>query len=326
MALRLRASFMPNPRVLPLLDATVSPTGIDLDWETGDAGDLHEHHLRHSDFDVFEFSISNYLVTRDRPAALWDWVMIPVFASKATLGINTWVHRDAGIHGGADLAGKRFGLPDYTMTAGLWMRAQLETLWGIRSRDIEWYLGREGEQSHTRQLGFADAPPPGVSLTWSNPTELDRLLQEGRIHAAFGALDVPLDSASGRVRRLFPDRGRAFFGDFQAAVGFLPVNHVVLVQRRIVERHPWVPDALLDAFERAKQVAYRRDRTAAGVFRGGNGDMDAQRELFGADPFPYGRAANVDMLEMAARQSHADGLTVRRVDLADCIAAGVRDT
>jgi len=100
----------------------------------------------------------------------------------------------------------------------------------------------------------------------------------------------------------------------------------VLVQRRIVERHPWVPDALLDAFERAKQVAYRRDRTAAGVFRGGNGDMDAQRELFGADPFPYGRAANVDMLEMAARQSHADGLTVRRVDLADCIAAGVRDT
>jgi 4,5-dihydroxyphthalate decarboxylase len=326
MTIHLRAAFMPNPRVAPLLDGTVQPRGVELTWTTGDAGDLHEHHLRHGDFDVFEFSISNYLVTRDRPRELWDWVMIPVYASKATLGINTWVNVDAGIETGADLRGKRFGIPDYTMTAGLWMRAQMASLWGIAPQDLEWVVGRQGDQSHARQLGFGEEPPVGVTLSWSDPAGLDRRLQAGDIHAAFPALDVPLDTESGRLRRLFPDRGRAFFGDFHAKVGFLPVNHVVLVRRSLVETHPWLPEALLEAFESAKQEAYRRDRSAAGVFRGGNDDMDKQVELFGDDPFPYGLTANKAMLDMAAGQSHLDGLTRQVWDLSSFVADSVRDS
>lgn len=324
MSLRLRAAFMPNPRVVPLLDGTVSPRGIDLAWDTGDAGELHEKHLRDSEYDVFEFSISNYLVTRDRPRDLWDWVMIPVYASKATLGINTWVNVDSGIESGADLRGKRFGIPDYTMTAGLWMRAQLDELWGIGAQDVEWHVGRAGDQSHARQLGFDAEPPRGVALHWSSPTELDAMLQNGEIDAAFPALDVPLTTDSGRLRRLFPDRGRAFFADYHASTGFLPVNHVVLVQRRVVEEHPWVAESLLEAFEAAKLEAYRRDRGAAGVFRGGNDDLELQSAAFGDDPFLYGLAANESMLATAARQSHADGLISRAWDLREFVAEGVR--
>lgn len=323
MSLQLRASFMPNPRVLPLLDGTIRPTGIDLQWETGDAGDLHERHLRDGDFDVFEFSISNYLVTRDRPKPLWDWLMLPVHASKATLGINTWVNVDSEIEDGADLRGRRFGIPDYTMTAGLWMRAQMQTLWGIGPRDVEWHVGREGDQSHARQLGFDAEPPRGVNLHWSSPAALNRMLQAGEIDAAFPALDVPLDTESGRVRRLFPDRGRTFFADFYAKVGFLPINHIVLIRRSVVEKEPWVAEALLEAFEAAKFESYRRDASAAGVFRGGNDDMGWQREIFGSDPFPYGLKANQDMLAMAASQSYDDGLTRRVWDLASCVPAAL---
>lgn len=326
MNLRLRASFMTNPRVAPLIDGTVVPRGIDLDWETGDAGDLHERHLRDAEFDVFEFSISNYLVTCDRPKALWDWVMIPVYASKATLGINTWINAESGIETGADLRGRRFGIPDYTMTAGLWMRAQLATLWGIGPRDIEWHVGREGDQSHARQLGFAERPPAGIDLHWSSPGELDRMLQCGEIDAAFPALDVPIDTASGRVRKLFPDRGREFFAAFQDVAGFLPVNHVVLMRRELAESRPWVAESMLEAFEASKQEAYRRDLTAAGVFRGGNDDMEWQREHFGADPFAYGLRANRAMLDMASRQSHQDGLTGQVWNLSDLVAETVKDS
>lgn len=323
---QLRAAFMPNPRVEPLLDGSIQPSGIELHWETGDAGDLHKRHLRDSEFDVFEFSISNFLVTRDRPRDLWDWVMIPVYASKATLGINTWVNVDSGIETGADLRGKRFGIPDYTMTAGLWMRAQLATLWDIGPDEMDWFVGREGEQSHARQLGFGAAPPRGINLHWSTPSELNALLQSGDIDAAFPAQDVPLDTESGRVRRLFPDRGRDFFAQFYAKAGFLPVNHVVLVQRPLVEAEPWIAESLLDAFVAAKEESYRRDRSAAGVFRGGNDDMERQVDYFGPDPFGYGFAANAPMLEMAARQSYADGLTSRVLDLAESVAESVRDT
>lgn len=326
MTLYLRAAFMPNPRVQPLIDGTVRPDGIELRWDTGDAGDLHGRHLRDGAYDVFEFSISNYLVTLDRPRALWDWVMLPVYASKATLGINTWVSVNSGIETGADLRGRKFGVPDYTMTAGLWMRAQMDALWGIRGGDVEWYVGRSGEQSHGRQLGFSDEPPEGVTLHWSNPVELNRMLQAGEIDAAFPALDVPLDTASGRVRRLFADRGRAFFADYFRATGFLPVNHVVLVRRAVVEEHTWVAKSLLEAFEAAKQEAYRRDAAAVGVFRGGNDDLDWQREAFGEDPFPYGLGANAAMLETAARQSYADGLVSGVIDLRDFVAESVRST
>jgi 4,5-dihydroxyphthalate decarboxylase len=324
MTLRLRAAFSANPRVSPLMDGTVQIPGIELEWDTGSAGDLHERHLRDSAHDVFEFSISNYLVTRERFQDLWDWVMIPVYASKATLAVNTVINVDAGIETAADLAGRRFGIPDYTMTAGLWFRAQLDHLWGIRPGDITWVIGRHGEQSHGHQMGFEQTPPRGVTLEWSNPVEVNRMLQEGEIDAAFPAEDVPIDQSTGRVARLFPDRGRQLFTQYAATAGFLPVNHVVLVQRRLVEAEPWIAEALLEAFEAAKQEAYRRDRRARGVFRDANEDVDRQVESFGEDPFAYGLAGNLAMLDTAARQSFVDGLTSHQVDLREWVAEPVR--
>ncbi len=326
MMLRLRGAFSPNPRVAPLVDGTIRPAGIEISWEQGPPGDLHERHLRDSAHDVFEFSISNYIVTRERVNPLWDWALIPVFASKATLGLHTWVNAHAGIDSGADLAGSRFGIPDYTMTAGLWFRAQLGVLWGIRPQDIEWHVARQGDQSHGRQLGFDTDPPKGVTLRWASAAGVNSLLQTGGLDAAFPAADVPIDSSTGNVKRLFPDGGRRFFADFQSKAGFLPVNHVVLVRRRLVDQHPWVAESLYAAFEAAKREAYRRDRSAAGVFREGNDDLDWQGSAFGEDPFPYGLAANRAMLEMATRQSNLDGLTVNRWDLEEFVPRGLRGT
>jgi 4,5-dihydroxyphthalate decarboxylase len=326
MVLRLRGTFSPNPRVAPLVDGAIQPSGMEIAWESGTAGDLHEMHLRDGAHDVFEFSISNYIVTRERAKELWDWVMIPVYASKATLGLNTWVNASAGIESGADLRGKKFGIPDFTMTAGLWFRAQLDALWGIRAQDIEWYVGRQGEQSHGRQMGFDTDPPRGVTLHPTRPGDVNRMLQAGELDASFPSADVYVDTATANVRPLFPDGGRRFMADFQRAAGFLPVNHVVLVRRSLAEEQPWVPEALFEAFEAAKREAYRRDRSAAGVFRAGNDDLDWQASAFGADPFPYGFAANKPMLEMAARQSNLDGLTVNRWDLGEFVAERLRGT
>ena len=70
--LQLRGTFSPNPRLAPLLDGTVKPTGIEIQFESGSAGELHETHLRDNAFDVFEFSISHYMMTREHPGK-WEW-------------------------------------------------------------------------------------------------------------------------------------------------------------------------------------------------------------------------------------------------------------
>src|SRR5438105_3961332 len=58
--LQLHGTFSPNPRMAPLIDGTVKPEGIEITFESGQAGELHERHLRDNAFDVFEFSISHY--------------------------------------------------------------------------------------------------------------------------------------------------------------------------------------------------------------------------------------------------------------------------
>src|SRR5579862_8654082 len=120
----LRAAFSANnPRMAPLLAGTVQPAGVELAWELGDMGEMAARHLKENAFDLFEFSISDYLNVRGRANSPWDWVALPIFFSKALLQLNTWVNVDAKIDGPAALAGKRLGVGDYTMTAFLWFRA-----------------------------------------------------------------------------------------------------------------------------------------------------------------------------------------------------------
>jgi len=325
MALKLRGTFSPNPKMGPLLDGTVQPKGIELTFESGQAGDLHERHLRESAHDVFEFSISNYMITKERPRPLWDWTALPIFFSKALLAVNTVANAKAGVESAEDLRGKRFGIPDYTMTAGVWFRAMLRQLYGIRPQDMSWYVTRPREHSHGAQLGINEDGPRDVSINWLQEGEGVRMLLAGELDAAFpaGMADFPMDGPT--VRRLFPDGGRAFVEAFFRQTGFTPVNHTVLVQRKLAEKEPWVPEALFEAFERSKQEAYRRDPRARTIFHDRD-DLDWQRSVFGDDPFPVGLAANRAMLTMGAEQSNIDGLTRESAKIDELFWESLRGT
>ena len=224
----------------------------------------------------------------------------------------------------ADLKGKRFGIPDFNMTAGLWMRAMVEDLYGVRAQDVTWYVGRRADQSHGVALGLDQDPPSDVPIKWTEGIgNLSDLLVKGEIDAAFPDNNLPID-ASPAVRRLFDDGGRAFVADFVRKSGFTPVNHTLAVQRRIVEENPWVPEALFDAFERSKQEAYRRDRSTGMLFRGD--DAEEQAAIFGADPYPSGLSANRAMLQRGAAQSLAEGLIRKPVDVDALWAESLRNT
>jgi 4,5-dihydroxyphthalate decarboxylase len=267
------------------------------------------------------------MITKERPKDLWDWTAIPIFFSKAALGLNSYANAQAGIQSAADLKGKRFGIPDYTMTAGLWFRAQLKALYDILPQDMEWWVGRVGEHSHGAQMGMQENPPQGVTLKWADHEgQINEMLQSGELDAAFPAGSADIDPSTGKVRRLFEDGGRQFFADFQQKVGFLPVNHTVVVQRKLVEKEPWVAEALFEAFEASKQEAYRRDRASSMVFPRGREDFDWQESVFGPDPFKSGFKANRDMLAMAAEQSNIDGLTRQRANIDELYWQSLRNT
>jgi 4,5-dihydroxyphthalate decarboxylase len=312
---RLRAAHSNNPRLQPLRDGTIQAKGIEFEWETIGPQALFHHQLVHNDFDVFEFSISSYMITRDRPngPSTWDWVGIPIFLSRAFLALNTYVTTASGMQSFADLKGRRFGIPDFNMTAGLWMRAMIQDLYDVRPQDVTWYVGRAPDQSHGVALGLDQDPPPDVPIKWAEGVgKLVDLLLKGEIDATYPDGGVVIDETD-TVHRLFPDGGRAFVADFVRRDGFTPVNHTLLVQRRVVEKDPWIPEALFEAFERSKQEAYRRDPTTAMLFRGD--DRDAQAAVFGGDPYPSGLRANRAMLQRGAAQSQQEGLIHHPIDV-----------
>jgi hypothetical protein len=115
-------------------------------------------------------------------------------------------------------------------------------------------------------LGLKDDPPPGVSVTFlTREYEANEMLQSGELDAA-NATNIPLTpNRSLRVQgsTFKVQGGRAAF----STAGFTPVNHLVGIQRRVVEENPWFHEALFDAFERSKQEAYRRDPAARLILR-----------------------------------------------------------
>jgi len=125
MAIKLKVGHSPNPRLQPLIDGAVTIEGVELEWQFEYPGALFHHQLTENCFDLFEFSISDYLIVTARPAwAHLGWQALPVFMSKPlSLLLRFYVHEGSGIRDFKDFRGKRFGMPDYGMTAAVWVSA-----------------------------------------------------------------------------------------------------------------------------------------------------------------------------------------------------------
>lgn len=320
--LRLRTAFQGggNPRIAPLMEGEVKIPEVELIPDTEQHGDLFAWLLDHGEErDVFEFSISHYMTTFEKNEARWNWIAIPIFFQKATPFLETRVPAASEAKTLGDLRGKRVGMGDYAMTAGVWLRVAMNDLYGVPPQEVSWFAGRERRRSHDFQLGIQEMLRPGVSVTWlDDDTALDRMLRSGEMDAAFG---VKADDA---VRNLLPNGGADLFAEFHKEAGYLPVNHVILVRRPLVDENPWLPEALYEGLNASKAAAYERDPRAGLVLP--NQDAEAQRALYGPDPYPSGVEANRPMLEALARQSYAEGLTHSLLKVDDLFAETVRGT
>ena len=128
--------------------------------------------LQFSEFDVSEMSLSNYTTlvsTGNSP-----FIAIPVFPSRVFRHGYFFINPDKGIAKPADLKGKRGGVPEYSMTAAVYMRGLLQHEYGVKPSDVEWVQGRADRLGRTL--------PPDIRLTQAPAgTELGDLLESGEI-------------------------------------------------------------------------------------------------------------------------------------------------
>jgi 4,5-dihydroxyphthalate decarboxylase len=340
---KLKVAVTKNPRFEPLIDGTIRSEKLELDILVTTPPELFYRNLKNDEFDVFEMSLSEYLITRERAQGdRWQWSALPIFPAKAFVWLGLYVNAAAGIAGLKDLRGKRVGVPDYVMTAALWFRAFLRELHGIRSDEISWYIGRTRDLSHGGLLGTDTAPPAGVPLTWLTAGQtFDVMLDRGEIDIAYGfaprhdpkLFSLNIDRYGGtplegnpRLKKLFSDGGRAEVEAFFSKTGIVPANHVIVGQRRLLKQYPDLAPELFRLFSASKQAAYEKQarRGPAYLYFEGS-DPARQAAIYGDDPFPFGIGPNRLMLEMLFRNSYQEGLTWKLATVEDVFCPGTLD-
>ena len=321
MNLQLSIGMAANPRTWPIFDGRVKADGIDLVASPVFPSELFWRQLKFGDFDVSEMSMSSLMMA----VAAGDqrWVGLPVFTTRKLFHTEILVRRDSGIEQPSQLKGKRVGVPEYQQTAALWTRGALEHEFGVRARDMEWWMERTPTHSHRSAVGFE--PPAGVKIN-QVPAEksLGSMIVAGEIDAIVHYISnrnlvdrsrVDLSNHPD-VRPIFPDpvaEGVRYW----KKTGLLPINHGMVVKREIAEKHPWVLLNLLKAFDEANAIA-ERERMEHAQYHVATGLVS---ELALRTPLvKHGVRANRLVLETAAQYSHEQGLTPRRVKLDELFA------
>ena len=312
----------PYDRTLALALGDVRPAGINLTYLRMPVEEIFWRMTRHQEFDAAEMSLSSYLLRRSRgDDAL---LAIPVFTSRFFRHSCIFVNAAAGIERLEDLRGKRVGVPEYQMTAAVWIRGFLEDDYGVRPADVRWFRGGLEQPGRVEKLAI-DIPGVEITPIGENQT-LSAMLAAGELDALMGAR-VPSSLDGVRVRRLFPDY-RAVEAEYFRRTGIFPIMHTVAIRRELLDRHPWVARSLYDAFCAAKAHALAQLGESAALTVSLPwllAELEATRTLMGDDYWSYGVEPNRVALEALARYSHAQGLAARLVRIEELFAPSTLD-
>ena len=310
-------------RTRALKDGRVGVEGCALTYLAMEPEEVFHRAFKHQEFDVSELSFSSYLRTVDSGDA--PYVAIPAFVSRLFRHSAIYIRTDRGIDAPADLKGRLIGLPEYQITAVVWLRGIMQDEYGVKPTDIRWRQG--GVEEYGRKERTPLKPIPGLELESVPPGKtLSAMLESGELDALYSAR-APSCFLRGapNVARLFPDF-REVEKAYYRKTKIFPPMHLIGIKRDLVERHPWLPASLFKAFLQAKTIALREVN-----------EIDALRvtlpwlvaeaqqtaALMGEDFWRYGVRENANEIETLTRYAYEQGLTSRKLQAEDLFPASV---
>jgi 4,5-dihydroxyphthalate decarboxylase len=306
-------------RTRALQEGRVAAEGIDLTYLPLGMPESFFRMLHHREFHASEMSLSWY--TRTLAAAEQSFIAIPVFPSRMFRHSSIYVNAASGIEKPEDLIGKRIGVPEYQMTAAVWIKGTLAEHYGVPVESVSYHTGGLREPGRTEQP--MDLPPK-ISVVPIGPDEtLAGLIESGGIDALYTAeMPEPFRMRSPNVRRLFPDYERVE-GEYFASTGIFPIMHTVVLRRDVYTENPWIAQSLTKAFDAAQRIAYDEleEMTALKTMLPWlAAHLEQTRATMGDDFWPYGFERNRQTLDTFLRYSYEQGLLPRRLEADELFA------
>jgi 4,5-dihydroxyphthalate decarboxylase len=311
MPLQLSIAVGDYDRVRPLVDGSVRIDGVDPVFMLLEPEEIFFRAFRHADFDVCELSMSSFTVK----TAIGDcpYVGVPVFPSRAFRHTSIYIRTDHGISRPEDLKGKRIGVPEYQVTANVWTRLMLEEEHDVKPSDVTWVRGGYDQPGRIEKIALRT--PPNVCIEDAPAgTTISGMLANGEIDAVIGPRAPScFEQGHSKVAWLFADPTAAARAWYRKT-NIFPIMHILGVRKTLAEHHPWLPMALLKAFEQAKARALAKlgDCSATKVtLPFVEEQLRAARDLMGEDFWSYGLDANRHVLNVFLRRHYAEGLSPR---------------
>lgn len=307
-------------RVQALKDGTVRPEGIDLRMINLPVEEIFWRQLHHLEFDASELSFSAYTISRSLGNV--PLIGIPVFPSRFFR--HSCIFVNPSIKKPEELKGKRIGVPEYHMTAAVWIRGLLADEYGVQPRDVHWFTG--GVDDPGREEKVPLHLPADTKLTHMKDRALNEMLLNGELDGYIGAR-TPSAFDQGKIVRLFPDF-EAAETDYYRRTKIFPIMHVLAVKESVLKENPWAAMSLYKAFLAAKDLCLREmDNTAAlqyalpWMFA----SLERAKSVMGRDWWPYGIEASRGTLEKFVDYMAAQSLTSRRMSIEELFAPQVLD-
>ncbi|MGE0737128.1 MAG: ABC transporter substrate-binding protein [Alphaproteobacteria bacterium] len=277
--------------------------------------------FRHHEFDVTELSFSSYTLATSRGNC--PYTAIPVFISRVFRHSGIYIRTDRGIKSAADLKGKTIGVPEYQMTAAVWIRGILEDMYGVPTRDVHWRSGGLEEPGRHEK----------IELNLSKEIDVKPIPDGATLNAMFerGELDAvttpraPSCYVNGapHIARLFPnfrDAEKEYF----RKTGIFPIMHVIGIRKTLVEKNPWLAASLFKAFSQAKAACMPNLTEVAALkisLPWVAQEAEETMAVMGKDFWPYGVPANRKTLDAFVRYHHTQGLSDRQMRLDELFVA-----
>ena len=278
-SIKLTLGMAVTPRTHALFDGSVQPDGIELRCESQFGGGLDNTGARHrvildGAIDGGECSTSSLILARMRGAPLRG---LPVFPARQFRHRCIYCSATSALNHPSELKGKRVSAHRYNATTAVWLRALLQDEYGVSPEEMEWYVA---EPDVGEEAKFP--PPKSVTVNFiSAPRTREHaieLVENGVIDAAlepYGSL-----AKNPKLRRLLKDHRREE-ADYFRRSQVIPVIHTLVLQEKLVEKHPWIVETLLSAFRKARVLEDRymtEEETSEARWL---------REDIGYDPYAY---------------------------------------
>lgn len=323
--LQLTFACPPYDRILPLVDGRVRPEGIALNYLPLSPEEIFWRQLRHEEFDFSECSLSSYTMLRSQGDE--RFIALPAFTSRMFRHACVFINTHKGITSPEDLRGKIIGVPEYQMTAAVWLRGILQDEYGVFPNEISWRSGGQETPGRVEKIGLH--LPADIRLEPVPPHKmLSEMLDEGELDALF----TPREPSC--FLRGSPNVGR-LFGAFREVeeqyyrkTKIFPIMHTVVIKRRIYRNHPWVAMSLYKAFCEAKTHAVRSYSDMGVVYvtlPWIKLEMEHTKNLMGEDWWPYGIDRNRGALETFLRYHYQQGLSGKQMTIEDLFAPETLD-